>query len=299
MTEAFTSYAVAALADVITGGSANDQNPLSVQPIGLYRSGYQLEEFMRECGVSFRVEGSRVPSIRNKLNELLFIDPTGKDIARMIEHVADPRAYISEPKKGDAVIDHLNKSLEADGYRVSVVRGKARLQKIASDSAVIATFGSKAKVLDFDTVTREIDRALSNAETDPEDAVTAACSILESVCRSILTDMGEGLPDKKDISGLMKALQGVLGLSPARTDLPADVAEDIRKVLGGLTTTAKSIGALRTHGGDAHGRERGRKSVDARIARLAIHSASTISLFLIETWERQKRLKSSASSGGG
>lgn len=299
MPNVFSPYVVAALADVITGGSANDQNPLSVQPIGLYRSGYQLEEFMRDCGVSFRVEGSRVPSVRDKLNELLFIDPTGKDIARMIEHVADPRAYISEPEKGRAVIDHMNKALAADGFRVSVVRGKARLQKIAGDSAVVDAFGSKAKILDFDTVTREIDRALSNAETDPEDAVTAACSVLEAVCRSILIDMGKELPGKKDISGLMKALQDVLGLSPGRTDLPADVADDVRQVLSGLTTTAKGIGALRTHGGDVHGRERGRKSVDARIARLAVHSASTVALFLIETWERQKRLKSSPGSDGG
>lgn len=286
----FSSYVVAALTEVITGGSGRGFGPT----IGLYRTAYELQEFMRDCGVSFRVESSRVPSVRDKLNELLFIDPTGKDIARMIEHVADPRAYISEPEKGEAVIDYLNKALDADGFRVSVVRVKACLQKIAGDSAVIDAFGSKAKALDFDTVTREIDRALSNAEADPEDAVTAACSVLESVCRSILLDMGEELPGKKDISGLMKALQDLLGLSPGRTDLPADVADDVRQVLSGLTTTAKGIGALRTHGGDAHGRERGRKSVDARIARLAVHSASTVSLFLIETWERQKHLKSAA-----
>lgn len=293
--EVFSPYTVTALTEVITGGPGNSEEP----PIGLYRSAYKLQEFMRDCGVFFRVENSRVPEVREKLSELLFIDPTGKDIAQMIEHVADPRAYISEPEKGNAVIDHLNKALEADGFRVSVVRGKARLQKIAGDSAVVDAFGSKAKVLDFDTVTREIDRALSNAETDPEDAVTAACSVLESVCRSILIDMEEELPSQKDISGLMKALQDVLGLSPGRTDLPADVAADIRQVLSGLTTTAKGIGALRTHGGDAHGRERGRKSVDARIARLAVHSASTVALFLIETWERQKRLKSAAGSGVG
>lgn len=282
MKDTFSSYVITALADVITGGGANDSTP----PIGVYRSAYALHEFMRECGVSFQVEGSRVSSVRDKLRELMFIDPSGSDIIRMIEHVADPRAYISEPEKGVAVVEHLNKSLEADGFRILVTRGKAQLQTIARDSAVLDSFGSKANILDFDTVTREIDRALTSAETDPEDAVTAACSILESVCRSILIEMREELPPKKDISGLMRALQDVLGLSPSRTDLPADVADDIRQVLSGLTTTAKGIGALRTHGGDAHGRERGRRSVDARIARLAIHSSSTIALFLIETWER-------------
>jgi hypothetical protein len=45
--------------------------------------------------------------------------------------------------------------------------------------------------------------------------------------------------------------------------------------------------ALRTHGGDAHGRERGFARIDYRIASLAIHAASTVALFVIETWQRK------------
>jgi hypothetical protein len=84
---------------------------------------------------------------------------------------------------------------------------------------------------------------------------------------------------------VVRAVQEPLGLSPARPDLPIEIAADVRQVLGGLTTATKGIGALRTHAGDAHGRERGHGRIDARIARLAIHAASTIALFLIETWE--------------
>ena len=85
----------------------------------------------------------------------------------------------------------------------------------------------------------------------------------------------------------MRAVQEPLGLKPSRSDLPAEIANDIRQILGGLTSTVLGIGALRTHGGDAHGRERGAVRIDARIARLALHSASTAALFLIETWERK------------
>ena len=129
-------------------------------------------------------------------------------------------------------------------------------------------------------------RALESAETDPEDAITAACSIVESVCRSILVELQLPLPAKRDIDGLVKAVQEPLNLSPARSDLPTEIAADVKQVLGGLTTTAKGIGAWRTHAGDAHGRERGFRRVDARIARLAVHAASTLALFLIEMWER-------------
>ncbi len=79
-----------------------------------------------------------------------------------------------------------------------------------------------------------------------------------------------------------------LGLSPSKDGLPNDIADDVRTILGGLNTCIQGIGALRTHGGDAHGRERGHKrAIDARIARLAIHSASAAALFLIETWQKR------------
>jgi hypothetical protein len=112
--------------------------------------------------------------------------------------------------------------------------------------------------------------------------------VLESVCRSILVELGLPLPGKKDIQGLYRAVREPLGLSPEKGSHSTEVADDVLQILGGLNTAISGIGALRTHGGDAHGRERGRaRSVDARIARLAIHSSGAISLFLVETWQRK------------
>ena len=152
----------------------------------------------------------------------------------------------------------------------------------------IANFVQKAALLDFDTVQLDISRAIASAKDDPEDAVTAACSLIESVCRSILIELNLALPAKKDIDGLIRAVQEPLSLSPGRMDLPAEVENDIRQVLGGLTSVAKGIGALRTHAGDAHGREKGYRRIDTRIAVFAINAASSIALFLIDTWERQQ-----------
>jgi hypothetical protein len=144
-----------------------------------------------------------------------------------------------------------------------------------------------AEILDFDTVSRDLERALASAKDDPEDAVTAACSTVESVCRSILIELALDLPEKKDVKGLFAAVRKPLGLSSNRTDLAPLIADDVRKILNGLATAVEGIGALRTHGGDAHGRERGYARVDRRIASLAIHAASTVALFLIETWQRK------------
>ncbi|WP_209315865.1 abortive infection family protein [Haematospirillum jordaniae] len=133
---------------------------------------------------------------------------------------------------------------------------------------VIATLSGVAETISFDTVKLDLERALGSIDSDPEDAITAACSTIESVCRSILIELRQPLPAKKDVSGLFNAVKQPLALSPDLSDLDPQIAADVRMTLGGLATVIQGVGALRTHAGDAHGRERGYARVDARIARL-------------------------------
>lgn len=256
-------------------------------PIGKYRSASQLESFMRNCGAVMSVgSGSRLPT----LNEaILGVMQRGEhDTMRtIIERAADPRDFVTEPEKLARLIEHLNQYLVFDGLELQHQGQRVRLVQAGTSAPVLAALAHKTQTIDFDTVQRDLERANTSATSDPEDAVTAACSVIESVCRSVLVELGVGLPDKRDLIGLFKAVREPLGLSPSRTDLPAEVAEDVRTVLSGLHTMVQGIGALRTHAGDAHGRERGYRRIDARIARLAIHSASAAALFIIETWEQK------------
>ncbi|MGA8713389.1 MAG: abortive infection family protein [Roseiarcus sp.] len=189
------------------------------------------------------------------------------------------------------MVDYLNRYLVQDGLALQRRGQSMRLVAAGAHSQVTAELVDKAEVLDFDTVRRDLDRALESAEYDPEDAVTAACSTVESMCRSILLELGLPLPQRKDIGGLYRAVREPLGISPDRSYFAQEIVDDVRKVLSGLATAIEGIGALRTHAGDAHGRERGFKRIDARIARLAIHSASTVALFLLETWQQKHPTK--------
>ena len=74
---------------------------------------------------------------------------------------------------------------EPDGWAIAVVGGKAHLTKREATGAIVEPFISKIETLNFDTVQMEIARALPSIQEDPEDAVTAACSLIEAVCRSI------------------------------------------------------------------------------------------------------------------
>ncbi|MEW8437704.1 MAG: abortive infection family protein [Candidatus Thiodiazotropha taylori] len=161
-----------------------------------------------------------------------------------------------------------------------------RLESCITNIA-IGKLSDKAQSLDLDTVARDLDRALSDAKDDPESALTSACSTLESVCRSLIIEMGEDLPKTKDLMNLYKAVRKPLGLTPDKSRFPSEISNDVLKILGGLTTVVEGVGAIRTHGGDAHGRERGYTRIDTRIASLSVHAASSVALFLIETWQKK------------
>lgn len=272
------------LAEVISGGSANSGEA----PIGIYRSGPKLEQFMRTCNVDFSVgSSSRLPALTECIVEINRGDDAAKLLPRIIEAAADPRDFVNDPERHTAVLTHLNRFLAYDGFTLQQRGGRFRLVEGDRATPVLEQLAGKAETISFDTVKRDLDRAMASAREDPEDAITGACSTVESVCRSILFELGEPLPDKKDVKGLYNAVKKPLGLGADRPDLDPTIADDVRKVLSGLATTIEGIGALRTHAGDAHGRERGYGRVDERIATLAIHAASTVALFLIETWQRK------------
>lgn len=274
---------IEALAQIISGGGGNDPTP----PIGIYRSGPKIETFMRGCNVDFRVAGSRLPSLVDCLLDINRGFEPEKALTRIIEATANPGDFANDPPRHVAVLEYLNRVLRFDGFELLHQGHRVRLVVAGHSTPVVEQLSGVVDTIDFDTVKLDLDRALASIDSDPEDAITAACSTIESVCRSILIELGESLPAKKDVSGLFNAVKKPLGLSPDRSDVDPLIADDVRTTLGGLATVINGIGALRTHAGDAHGRERGYTRVDVRIGRLAIHAASTVALFLIETWQRR------------
>lgn len=253
MTFPLSPQSIDAISEIISGGGGNDPEP----SIGIYRSGPKIEKFMRACNVAFQLDGSRVPSLVNCLINLNNGIEPEKVLPRIIESAADPRDFIHEPDRHTAVLDYLNRVLRFDGFEILQQGGRMRLVDAGKGIPVFAELAGLSEVIDFDTVSRDLERALASSQTDPEDAITAACSTVESVCRSILIELEMPLPAKKDVQGLYNAVKQPLGLSPDRADIDPLIANDVRQILSGLATLIAGVGSLRTHGGDAHGREKG------------------------------------------
>ena len=288
-----SSHTIEALAEIVSGGPSG-----MGEPIGVYRTENDLKSWFAGFGIDLDEGLSRVNRTRSTLTRVFFSHRDEELSQRIIERAADPRDFLGDPDRQRDVVDYLNARLEYDDLKLSFDGKRVRLVELQQVGPAVSALTAKTEKVGLDTVHRDVERALMAASTDPEDAVTAACSMVESVCRTILVDMTGGLPAKKDIGGLYKAVQDTLGLSPTKEGIPDDIADDVRNTLSGLVTAIKSIGALRTHGGDAHGRERGYRRIDSRIAKLAVHSASAVALFLIETWELRRFSENIGSTTG-
>lgn len=265
-----------AVLGILTGGTSGGTKPT---PFRTYRSGTEIESFLRKCGVDFHLRQfeSRVPGARRALVAVNG-DPDGfAVITEIVETLVHEHADGNDPSE---MVEYLNRRLSSDGLCV-VNRGESYvLVRMGEDTELIEAVDEAVDWLDWDSVRSEVSRAREHIVSDPEDAVTAACSIVESICKCLLDEMGKPYPNKQDICGLVREVSRHLDLSPGQKDLPAD----IKQILSGLVSVTAGVGALRTHGGDAHGRGRGESTVDPRTARLAVHAASAISLFYVETW---------------
>lgn len=139
---------------------------------------------------------------------------------------------------------------------------------------------------DIPALDAEFNRALSNIEASPREAVSAACNILETLFKVYIHDESLQSPQKLDIQSVWKVVREDLGLDPKRVE-----DEDLKKIISGVFSTVDGIGSLRSHASSAHGQGRNSYKLKPRHARLAVNSAHTLALFILETWDERKPSK--------
>ena len=136
---------------------------------------------------------------------------------------------------------------------------------------------------DLAAIDEEFARALRNIEGNPREAVSAACNILESVCKTYIEDEGLEMPKKQDLKPVWEVVRKHLGFDPSRVE-----GRDLKEILSGLLAVVGGIAALRTHASSAHGAARKSYRLEPRHARLAVHSAHTIVAFILESWDKKR-----------
>lgn len=155
---------------------------------------------------------------------------------------------------------------------------------------IIGALGTPSRTLedlirgrDLAAIDEEFARALRNVEGNPREAVSAACNILESVCKTYIADEGLEMPKKQDLKPVWEVVRKHLGFDPSSVE-----DRDLKEILSGLLAVVGGIAALRTHASSAHGAARKSYRLEPRHARLSVHSAHTVVAFILESWDKKR-----------
>ncbi len=145
-----------------------------------------------------------------------------------------------------------------------------------------------AKKLNFDAVIQHWKDAQTALGVDPPDATTRASSLIETLCKHILTARKVSIPQTETIQHLYRAAAKTLSLA-----LDKHTTDDLKAIANGMTALVGGIGALRTHAGTAHGRVPGHQPITFSQARLAVNVAGVLATFLMDSLIAETEAKSS------
>ena len=136
--------------------------------------------------------------------------------------------------------------------------------------------GSSIKIIDLQV--RAIEDAIDHM---PDLAFDLAKTLVESVCKTILEDIGRPVDPKWDAPKIMKETTTVLSMLPPGHPNAAKTRASITKTLNGLHTTLQGLCELRNdYGLSSHGRDGFSARLALQQAILAAQAADTIVSFI-------------------
>lgn len=147
----------------------------------------------------------------------------------------------------------------------------------------LQTISGTLEAYDPENVQAVWQKALDRRIADPEGAITAAKSLVESVCKHILDDTEGKYTKDDDLPKLWRNAAEKLNLAPSQHQ-----EEAFKTILGGCQTIVNTLANIRNKVGDAHGQGRNAVKPMPRHAELVVNLAGTMSAFLVATLRDKK-----------
>lgn len=132
---------------------------------------------------------------------------------------------------------------------------------------------------DIEHVNKDWVRSLDQVKTDPEGAITATRSMLESTLKWILDDTNVEYERKENLNQLYRRVAEQLNLAP---DKHGD--EIFKQILGSINGVISGLGSLRNEYGNSHGKSKVYYKPSERHAKFAINLSGTVCIYLFETY---------------
>jgi hypothetical protein len=208
-----------------------------------------------------------------------------QDVRRILNVYED--ILIEIPATEEEEKQKLIRYLEKDGY----VYNGGRIVSPTLDAALIENIPSIS--LDIEHLYLYVNRINASIETDPSLAIGSTKELIEATLKTILRGCELEFDDKRDdLPKLLKKVQKSLELAPDEVDDSRKGAEIIKRILSNLGTVAIGVAELRNLYGSGHGKGQKLQGLTPRHARLVVGSGTTLCVFLLETYEYQKNVKS-------
>lgn len=196
------------------------------------------------------------------------------------------RPHVTESQR---LVQLYNQFLKDDGFELaekSRISGKPiyvgrniGLAQAPGVSAAKETLSST----DVGYVAEQITRMEAAVLNDPGLAVGTAKELVETCCKTILSERGIDVPNGDNLPQLVKRTAKELKLTPDDIPEKAKAGETIRRLLSNLATITSGVAELRNAYGTGHGKKASAKGLGPRHAKLAVGAASTLAVFLAET----------------
>ncbi len=204
-------------------------------------------------------------------------------------------AVRSDATEVERLVQLYNSYLRNDGFQLvekARMAGRpvyaARYVGAAPAPGVLAARKALAPA-DIGYVAQQITRMETAVNEDPDLAIGTAKELVETCCKTILKARGVTVPGNQDLPQLVKQTVKELRLTPDDIPEKAKAANTMKRLLSNLASITSGVAELRNLYGTGHGREAQSLGMTSRHAKLAVGSASTLAVFLMETHQERPR----------
>lgn len=209
-------------------------------------------------------------------------------LLRFLSETVHPvvRSDVTEAAK---LVQLYNEYLRRDGFEVAEkTRISGKPIYIGRNVGLVGVPGLEAAKQtlsgsDLGYVSQQITRMEAAVISDPGLAIGTAKELVETCCKTILSERNVEIHKNDDLPQLVKRTVKELKLTPDDIPEKAKAAKTIRILLSNLATITNGVAELRNKYGTGHGKEAKAKGLGPRHAKLAVGAASTLAVFLAET----------------
>lgn len=213
-----------------------------------------------------------------------FLNCSQSKLCRFLEDVLHP--IIRDTDEQLQIVERLNPVLAQDGFALKTagrVSGAAiyKVEELVGKGAYPADQLISDALISFDElgVHHAWEKALERRRDDPEGAITAAKTLLETVCKHIIDEAG-GSYGQDDLPKLYATAADFLKLAPNQHSETV-----FKSILGNCQSIVGNLAGIRNKLGDSHGQGKRYVRPKPRHAEFAVNLAGTVAMFLVSTWQ--------------